>query len=622
MIDITLKLLLKRMGLLLVLYTLLRLVFYAFNYSTFAGAAPDQTVLAFLHGLRFDLSALTIINIPFVLFSLWPIGNTLHSTYQRLLRILYLVTNAPFIALNLVDVEFFKFIGKRSTNEIFTIGGDIAEQAGQLLGYYWYMVVGFILLLWLLAKVYPSAPVAALVKNKLLWRSLRLVVVAALAVLAIRGGLQLKPLRVSHAFTLQPAALGHLTLNSPFTFIKSIGQPKLEPKHYFATDAEVRKALPFNLQTYLQPDGPPRHQNVVIIILESFAAEYVGELNNGRGYTPFLDSLASNGLLFRNAFANGRKSIEAVPSVLAGLPSLMQQPYITSAYQSNTLYGLGSILQKAGYHTAFFHGAANGTMGFNNFARLAGIQEYYGLDEYPPALRKSDYDGQWGIFDEPYLQYVARQLSSFQQPFMATIFTLSSHQPYTVPEKYKGRFPKGELEIQESIGYADFALREFFKTASKQPWYNQTLFILTADHTQKSIAPAYQNELGAYRVPLLLFQPDQPFTGIDPDRVVQQADIYPTVLDYLNIATDKVLPFGQSVLDTSSTGRALFYNGNSYFMVEQQGVTELTATDELHFYTFPDLAPAPAAKDQEERLKGYVQYYRNGLINNKLYLQK
>ncbi|WP_347158617.1 LTA synthase family protein [Pontibacter chitinilyticus] len=619
MIDISVKLLLKRLGLLMGLYTLLRLLFYGFNYSTFADAGAGPTLQAFLHGLRFDLSALTIINAPFILLSVLPLGNTLHPGYQRLLKVLYLFTNAPFIALNLMDVEYFKFIGKRSSNEIFTITNDIADQFGQLIGHYWYLVLALVVLLVLLALLYPTAPALAPKQPRVLWRSLRLLLIGGMAVVAIRGGMQLKPLRVSHAFVIQPAELGHLTLNSPFTFIKSIGQPKLEPKHYFASDTAALAALPFDLNKYKTPVGPPRKDNVVIIILESFAAEYIGALNNGKGYTPFLDSLATQGLLFQNAFANGRKSIEAVPSVLAGIPSLMQQPYITSAYQSNTLYGLGTILQKAGYQTAFFHGGANGTMGFNNFAKLAGMQAYYGLDEYPSDLRENDYDGQWGIFDEPYLQYVAHQLSGFKQPFLATLFTLSSHQPYTIPDNFKGKFPKGEIEIEESIGYADYALRRFFQTASKQPWYPHTLFILTADHTQMSTAPAYQNELGHYRVPLLLFHPGQQFENIDRSRVVQQADIPPTVLDYLRLPTDKVLPFGQSVLDTAGTGRALFYNGNSYFMVEQQGVTELTAMDELHFYTFPELAPAPAAARQGERLKAYVQYFRNGLIKNKLY---
>ncbi|MBC5992372.1 LTA synthase family protein [Pontibacter cellulosilyticus] len=622
MIDSSLKLMLRRLGLLLVVYMLLRLLFYAFNYSTFGEATAGNTLLAFLYGLRFDFAAISIINAPFILLSLFPWGNTLNPVYQRVLKVWFILTNAPFIALALVDVEFFKFIGKRSSNEVATITADIMDQLGQLMQNYWFIVLGFILVVYLLAKVYPSLKEPYTFQKNILLRAMRLLFMAALAVLAIRGGWQLKPLRVSHAFILEPAALGHLSLNSPFTFIKGIGKPQLELKNYFPNQESLLAAMAFDPAKYSQQNGEPLNENVVVIILESFASEYVGALNNGQGYTPFLDSLATQGILFKNAFANGRKSIEALPSVLSGIPSLMQEPYITSAYQANKLHGLGTVLQDAGYKTAFFHGAANGTMGFNNFSKQAGVQEYYGLDDYPLEKRAEDFDGLWGIFDEPYLQYVAHKLTDYNKPFFATLFTLSSHQPYTVPAKYKGRFPKGELEIHESIGYADHALREFFKTASKQPWYNNTLFILTADHTQKSIAPAYQNELGYYRVPLLLFHPGKKFESINPEQVAQHTDIFPTIVDYLNINTNKVLPFGNSLLDTTTNGSAILYNGNSHFLVQQNGVTELTADDQVRFYTFPDFAPAPSpTPNAEQQLKAYVQYFRSGLVNNKLYLE-
>ncbi|MHA6248112.1 LTA synthase family protein [Pontibacter sp. CAU 1760] len=620
MFDLSFKLLLRRLALLLGLYLVLRAVFYLLNYSAFAEAGFTETMLAFLHGFRFDVAAILVINSLFVLLSLLPVNNILHPRYQRTLKWVYLLSNAPFIALALADTEFFKFIGRRSGSELFSIAGDITEQTGQLLQYYWYLGVGFIFLLVALFKVYPKAHASQAPQAPVWVRSLRLLLVGGFMVLGIRGGLQLKPLRPSHAFILEPAALGHLSLNTPFTFIKSVGQTQLNEKHYFPSDQALLSVLSHTPAVVKANNAASKKENIIIIVLESFAAEYVGTLNNGQGYTPFLDSLATQGVLFRNAFANGRKSIEALPSILAGIPSLMDQPFITSPYQANRYSGLGSLLQRQGYRTAMFHGAANGSMGFNNFAKTTGMQAYYGLDEYPAERWEQDYDGQWGIFDEPYLQYVAQELTTLPQPFMALAFTLSSHQPYTIPVPHKGRFPKGELEIHESIGYADYALRAFFEKAAQQPWYNNTLFILTADHTQKSIAPAYQNELGHYRVPLLLFHPGQNFQAINPDRVTQHADILPTVVDYLNLPTKEVLPFGQSVLDTSNAGKALLFNGHAYFLVQPEQVTELTLQDEVRFYTFPEMGPAPPAPNAEQQLKAYVQYFRNGMLSNNLYL--
>ncbi|AIZ63642.1 hypothetical protein PK28_07985 [Hymenobacter sp. DG25B] len=270
-------------------------------------------------------------------------------------------------------------------------------------------------------------------------------------------------------------------------------------------------------------------------------------------------------------------------------------------------------------------------MGFNTFAGVAGIQRYYGLSEYPGARQSPDYDGHWGIFDEPYLQYFSQQLSRQQQPFFATLFTLSSHEPFTVPPQYSGRFPKGTLPIHAAIGYTDFALRRFFATASRQPWYRNTLFILLADHTSQTDRRGYQNTLGSYKTPLLVFHPGQPLPAANVHRITQQADVPATVLDYLRVpAPGKLLPFGYSVFDTTNTGRAIFLSGGSWFLVHSDFVTELTADDQVRLYPYQThrLPAVPLAKpDPQKRrqygneLKACVQLYVNGLIDNRLYLR-
>ena len=112
-------------------------------------------------------------------------------------------------------------------------------------------------------------------------------------------------------------------------------------------------------------------------------------------------------------------------------------------------------------------------MGFDNFAYAAGIDEYYGMNEY---VKNKDFDGNWGIFDEEFLQFYATKLNSFKEPFVSSVFTLSSHHPYTIPEKYKGKFRKGPLKILEAVSYSDFSLRQFFKTASKMSWYENKTY--------------------------------------------------------------------------------------------------------------------------------------------------
>jgi phosphoglycerol transferase MdoB-like AlkP superfamily enzyme len=641
--SLPLRLLLRRFALLLGVYVLLRAGFYAFNYETFQEASAGQIALAFWHGFRFDISALLLLNLPFVVLSMVP---ALGRRWQRLLWGLYLLLNALGIALNIVDWEYFKFIGRRTSNELTTIGADVQRQAGQLVGNYWFLILPFLLLLVALWYFYPMPEIkqpegnsdgiaTSTFRSQASRRWLQLLealLVIGFTVLGIRGGLQLKPLRTGAAFAQQPATLGHLALNSTFTFLKSLGYENLEHRRYFASEADLQQALAAS-PALKSPAPAPRRDNVVVLLLESFASEYTGVENGGRGgYTPFFDSLATHGgVLFREHYANGRRSIEALPAVLAGLPALLESPFITSNFQTNELHGLGEILSRQGYTTSVFHGAENGSMGFNTFAGVAGIRRYYGLSEYPGARQSPDYDGHWGIFDEPYLQYFSQQLSRQQQPFFTTLFTLSSHEPFTVPPQYSGRFPKGTLPIHAAIGYTDFALRRFFAAASRQPWYRNTLFILLADHTSQTDRPGYQNTLGSYKTPLLLFHPGQPLPAANVHRITQQADVPATVLDYLRVpAPGKLLPFGYSVFDTTNTGRAVFLSGGSWFLVHSDFVTELTADDQVRLYPYQThrLPAVPLAKpDPQKRrqygneLKACVQLYVNGLIDNRLYLR-
>ena len=328
-----LRLLVRRFVLLLGVYLLLRMGFYAFNQNVFREAAAGQIALAFWHGFRFDISALLLLNVPWLLLSLVPSRG---RGWQRLVRGVYLLLNGFGLVLNLVDWEYFRFIGRRTSNELSTIGADVQRQAGQLLLSYWWLLLPFSALLAVLWYLYPmpgDEPQAPSQKpqaddgnelqaarpqlqadirkphsqgKKLAAGGVQLVAMALLIVLGIRGGLQLKPLRTGAAFVQQPAVLGHLALNSTFTFLKSLGYEAPERKNYFSSPKQLRAALAArSLPARAAAALPGR--NVVVLIVESFGSEYNGVENPGRrGFTPFFDSLATHGgLLLPDHYANG-----------------------------------------------------------------------------------------------------------------------------------------------------------------------------------------------------------------------------------------------------------------------------------------------------------------------------
>jgi phosphoglycerol transferase MdoB-like AlkP superfamily enzyme len=365
--------------------------------------------------------------------------------------------------------------------------------------------------------------------------------------------------------------------------------------------------------------------NVVIIILESFSNEYIGYFNKGESYTPFLDSLFQQSHLFVRAYANGKRSIEGIPSVIAGMPSLSETPYISSNYSSNKIDALGSILKNKGYITSFFHGGHNGTMGFEYFTKIAGYDNYYGLNEF--SGNEEDYDSKWGVFDKPFLLFSAKEISNYAKPFVASIFTLSSHHPFLLPKSYLYKGPKKiKHPILRTIKYTDDALKSFFEYAQKQAWFKNTLFVITADHTGPDLSKKASTMAGIFQIPIAYYMPDKIKPKVDY-RVTQQIDIMPTILHYLGY-NSKFYAFGNSMRDSLEKGFAINYCLNTYQLF----------SDSLLYHYFNDeslrlLKPYSdtmliqnwnkdyeiITKQMERKTKAIIQTYNNALIKNKTY---
>ena len=597
----------RRFVVLLGIYSLLRLVFFIHNGPLFNGISFSDIGAAFVHGVRFDISAILIVNLLFFLVWLLPLHFLKTVFFQKLSFFLFVAVNFVFFTTNAADCELYNFNGKRITLDYFRLGQDIGGQAFSIIGYYWKLVLVAPILTAIL--FYFGKGSLDKQNNQDSWclKLGTLLLFLALTVIGVRGGLQLKPLRPVQAYIFQQSHLGGLSLNSTFSLARGKSSTALTRLSYFPNRIDLESLLKgkyLNGKSKVELPLSGKIQNVVIILLESFAQEYTGGANLEVSYTPFLDELSQKSLSFSNHFANGRRSIEAIPSVLAEIPSLMGEPFITSSFQTNQVIGLGSILKNRGYHTSFFHGAENGTMFFDSFAHRLGFDHYIGLSQYPDP--KKDFDGNWGVFDEPFLQYTVNELNQYKEPFLTVIFTLSSHHPYAIPQEHKNRFPKGTLEIHESIGYADYALNKFFESASTQSWYNNTLFVITGDHTQKSDSKKYQSLGGSFRVPLLIFHPSYDMTllkeKVDVAKATQHVDILPSILDWLGIENKKRTYFGQSLFQPYS-GRVFNFESGQTWLI----------TDPQH------IGIRSEHSQKKPLLKAVEQKFINGLLDNSWY---
>lgn len=610
----------RRLSWLLLWYSFSRIVFLVVNWNAFQGVALSTIAQTLLHGIRFDLSLLVMINGLWLLSSFWPQHWVWAPRTQQGLRILTTVFNTIALGFNYGDAFYYSFIGKRSTwTQLTDIRQDATEQALHLLTTFWPVSVLILINAWLLYRYWPMPQSPWKPRQRLPLLGIQLLLIG-LSILALRGGLQTKPISPQTAYTQKPEALGALALNTPFVLVKTyeIRHENVSRQH-LVQERDVREMLqksPYGLASPL-----PGKPNVVILLLESFAAEYTGFLNGNSRYTPFLDSLARAGLAFRHHFANGRTSLDAVPAVTAGIPHLMESAFITSPYQTNRLESLASILAQNGYHTSFYHGANNGSMSFDQYCKRAGFQQYYGKNEYLRDVPDGDQDldGAWGVYDLPFLNRMAKNLSQYPSPFFSTVFTISSHHPYVLPPGTEQRYLPGTLPIHPLIRYTDDAVRHFFETAAKEPWYKNTVFIITADHTQQQEDPAYNTVMGRYHIPLILFAPGFQLPPANLEKTTQQADIQPTVLDLLGIHRAPRLPFSQSVF-ADGPGSAMTWSTPFYFFFQYPYYLQWQEQkSQLYNHLDQEIQNDSLKSALETSLKTIIQFHHNGLLENSWY---
>jgi phosphoglycerol transferase MdoB-like AlkP superfamily enzyme len=627
-----------RILLIMFLFSLCRIGFFLFNFNMFPGVSFSQFITICKGGFTFDISAIVYINMLFILLHIIPLEIRYNNVYQNILKYIYFVTNGLALAMNGMDFVYFRFIGKRATADVFKTfehETNLIKVFFRFLFDYWPATL-LTLLIWFLMvylynKVNVKKPSPA---SKIGYYSINILMIPLIITLivgAARGGYKhsTRPITISNAarYVQTPRDVA-IVLNTPFSFFRTFDKKSLV-KYKFFDEGKLNKL--YNPHYIPVNSKPFSNLNVVVIILESFAREYIGSLNHDleggtyQGYTPFIDSLIKVGLTFDVSVANGKKSIDAMPSILASVPSL-ETPYTISHYANNQINGMAELLKRKGYYSAFFHGAPNGSMGFDSFARVAGFDDYFGLDQYP---EKSDFDGMWGVWDEPFFKFFAGKLNSFRQPFFASIFSVSSHHPFKVPEKYAGKFKKGPAPIVEVVGYSDFALRELFQEISQTSWYSNTLFVITADHTNESIHPEFQNNFGSYCIPIIFYKPGSELRGIRK-RIAQQVDIMPTVLSYLNY-DDEYIAFGNNLLDESYESFAFNTNGSDYHLYMKDHILEMIDNKPIALFNFKSdrfleknlLNKSPELQLQmEEKLKAIIQSYNSRLIDNNMVVRK
>lgn len=613
-------------------YFVARVLFTLYNQDLIKVESIGEFLELAWHGLAFDTTTIIYINGLFILASIIPTGKNARPGYQKFLKVLYLATNLLAYATNFIDFIYYRYIFSRTTMAVLDSLEHESNKGALFFGFlfrYWHVFALFVLLSLLWAWLYNRVRVTNAPQGKagayFGTSALAFVVIVVACVGGIRGDFKksTRPINLLDANRyVTNVAQGDIVLNTPFAIIRTLGKDSFKKVDYMP-QAEVDVLIQPIKQYHNNPKTKP---NVVIFILESYAREYIGAFNknqpipNYKGYSPFVDSLAQHSLIFTNAYANGYKSIHGMSSVIAGIPSF-KDAFTSSPYPKQDIQSLVSVLKGEGYKTSFFHGAPNGSMGFLGFGNILGYDHYYGKTEYN---NDADFDGVWGIWDEPFFQYFAKEMNGMQQPFFTTLFSVSSHEPYKVPPQYEGKFPKGDVNIHQTIGYTDYALKRFFNTAKKQPWYDNTIFVLVADHCNTIFYDEYKKEFNKNTVPILFFTPSEKYKGV-VDDYAQQIDIYPTILDMMGY--DK--PFrswGRSLVGDKTQPYVIRYGSNLYQFQSGDYLCTFDGKQAVGFYHKQDkgmtqnlIGKRNAQMDaMEQRCKAFIQDYMHRVIDKKL----
>ena len=630
------KVLFYRLSLAYIFYFFARVLFYLYNFQLLKVDSVAEFLSLCYYGLAFDTTAILYANLLFIVFSVFPVFKNTNQGYQKFLFYLYFSLNLLAYATNFIDFIYYKFTFARTTIVVLNVLEHETNKAvlfSSFLLQYWHVFLLFLVFSAVWIYLYKKVTVKQFIPSKKIpyigFSILGFLFVVALTIGGIRGGdfkKSTRPINLLDASRhVKNIVHSDIVLNTPFAIIRTLFSNSFNKPDFKDVNPQVINSLVQPVKLYR--NNPATKPNVVVFILESYGREYIGALNknvkipNYKSHAPFLDSLSQHSMIFTNAYANGRQSIHGMSSVLAGIPSF-KDAFTSSPYPKQKIESIVSTLKSEGYNTSFFHGAANGSMGFLGFANILGVDNYYGRTEYND---DSQFDGFWGIWDEPFLQFMKKTLDKKKSPFFASVFTVSSHEPYIIPDKYKIKFREGDVPIHKCAEYTDYSLKQFFNQAKKEAWFNNTIFVFVADHCNQIYYDEFQKPINRYAVPIIIYKPNSNLVGVNND-LAQQIDIYPTILDMIGYKK----PFrswGRSLLDNkTSTPFVINSTGTIYQFSRGNYICTFDGKNAIGFYDKEDKALKTnlighrnsEMNTLELNCKAFIQDYMNRVVDQKL----
>ena len=526
------------LGIGLFIFLLARIGIFAVHYENFSSLTFVEVLQGFFYGLRFDLASLMVFSgIPLLLMALpfrWCTSQWWHVALSILVFFVLVLEGTLLIG----DVIYFGYVKRHLTNELLFLGKDIkylVSEAAANPGYLtiWFGMFFFGLFYWLrLSKVKVRT-------GHFHWP--KFILFFVFVVITGRGGIGMKPLAIVHAYSSGSSSLGNLILNGVFSASHSslsvpverqpISESQIVTTLNFAQDFWQK---PFPLTQKNEPK-PGESNNLVVLFVESLTPRYVDSFGgNDYKITPNLDRLSAEGWKFNRFYSHGQRSIEGAQSVLTGMPSVMGLPTIANLSANYTK--IAALAEENGVSTIFVNSTLRESFLAQAIAASTGFSEYYGKEDMPLLLdyfsEEKDRNLGW---DYETLIFSLEKIKNRKTPFLAFISLSTDHTPFPKLNEPFNRFPHHATEeggYLNSLHYTDWAIGEFFSKAKEEPWFQKTIFVITADH----VLAHYQKDgfLERFRIPLIFYAP----ALLKPkviETVSSHLDLMPTFIDFMGL---------------------------------------------------------------------------------------
>lgn len=589
-------------------------VFLYLTYPTyFSDLTTNELLLSFFMGLRIDFAILSLFTSILWLLLLLPIKLTLNKNYRISLGIIFSIIVATIVFFNIADVYYFGYVHRHIVNEMALLSNDLTSFVEMAINLYLTpLLVGIVIFLTIVYIFYKifSSPLQEQKLESKQWSAILLVII--IAFLGIRGKVSGKSFSIADAFAIKKLSSGNLALSGTYTVYRSAKQKnvnhyKIPPAQAIQTLKDTIKSDKFRFANENYPlmrkmiTPTQKNYNVVIVMIESLSAKYLDALShNDFKVTPTLDKLSQEGQLYTNFYANGQRSQDGITTIYTGITQPVGFEAIGSGLELYGLSYLGSIAKANGYTTLAMQSSKRRSFRVDVVSRLAGFNEYYGAEDIP---KTGDEKGkpQFGTWDGDSLRFLSQKLNHIQEPFLTFFFTSATHAPYFLPNKRYALYQhnnKSEAGYLNTLYYVDTQIKEFMQRAKQQTWFDNTVFIFTADHVASSgdAKDAKQIKksnalLPNFHIPLIIYAP-KILKPLQSNILSSHSDIIPSIIDMLGFDTEFTM-IGQSLFDTSVSKRFAF--------VKAGNVIGLGTDDRVLFYNYKDFIGTDANVTQSDK---------------------